>query len=160
MTRSRGLRTIERHGRCPRGQAQPPEYSAWAQMLQRCENKGNPSYCNYGGRGISVCDRWRSFSQFLADVGARPSAKHSIDRINNDGNYEPGNVRWATRSEQNRNHRRLRMLTLNGETHCVVEWAERTGLPERTIRSRLQLGWSALDALTTAVARTGRGAHR
>lgn len=84
-----------------------PEHVAWSSMLQRCENPKNPNYPNYGGRGISVCERWRaSFEAFLTDVGPRPSPKHSIDRHpNNDGNYEPGNVRWATISEQAWNKR-------------------------------------------------------
>lgn len=84
-----------------------PEYYVWSAMIQRCHNPKTTGYHNYGGRGISVCPEWRgSFLKFFNSVGARPSNKHSIDRINNDGNYEPGNVRWATRREQNLNTRR------------------------------------------------------
>lgn len=86
------------------------EYRAWASMIQRCTNPKNSKYKNYGGRFISVCDRWRdSFPSFLADVGERPGPKFSIDRIDNDGNYQPGNVRWATSSQQRRNQRRRLM---------------------------------------------------
>lgn len=82
-------------------------YLAWKSMITRCYYQKYSGYKNYGGRGITVCDRWRtSFENFLADVGQKPTAQHSLDRINNDGHYEPSNVRWATRTEQNRNTRR------------------------------------------------------
>ena len=83
-----------------------PLYSTWNSMKDRCRNPRNPKYRLYGGRGIRVCSRWEDFVAFLADMGTKPSPKHSIDRIDNDGNYEPGNVRWATPHQQNRNRRR------------------------------------------------------
>lgn len=89
-----------------------PEYKTWASMKDRCYQPSSDSWSRYGGRGIRVCERWlSSFENFLADVGARPSPKHSIDRINNDGHYEPGNVRWSTVSEQARNRSSTRLTT-------------------------------------------------
>jgi hypothetical protein len=87
------------------GRTGTSEHRAWVNMLQRCENPNHKSYKNYGGRGIAVCERWHDFQAFVADVGPRPSPSLSLDRIDNDGGYEPGNVRWATRSEQNSNRR-------------------------------------------------------
>lgn len=93
------------HGHARRG-AESPEFRTWKAMHQRCYDRSASNYTNYGGRGIAIRDRWRDdFSAFLADMGPKPSPGHSIDRINNDGNYEPGNCRWATRSEQRRNQR-------------------------------------------------------
>jgi hypothetical protein len=92
------------HGNSSRS-GNTPEYNAWKNMRARCRDSGHPSFKYYGGRGISVDPRWESFTVFLADVGPRPGSGYSIDRTDNDGNYEPGNVRWATRSEQRRNMR-------------------------------------------------------
>jgi hypothetical protein len=125
------------------------EYALWIQMKARCNNPRHLYYHNYGGRGIQVCERWRkSFKDFYADVGPRPSRKHTLDRINNNGNYEPGNVRWATRTEQNRNRRDNRMMTLNGETYCMAEWAEKLGVDYAILHGRLYQGWSDERALT------------
>jgi hypothetical protein len=128
-----------------------PEYYAWAHMIERCENPRNPQWSDYGGRGIAVCARWRArFQNFLADVGPRPSPQHSIDRLENNGNYEPGNVAWRTRAEQNRNTRRTILLTYGGETLCAKDWAKRLGLCSgQVITWRLKHGWSLEEALTT-----------
>lgn len=126
------------------------EYSIYWGILKRCYDTRCPSYHNYGGRGIRMCDEWRqSFRAFFADIGPRPSAQHTLDRINNDGNYEPGNVRWATRREQAFNRRNTILLTLAGETKNLAEWSAITGLTPATIRGRLTIGWSHEDALTT-----------
>lgn len=90
-----------------------PEYACWANLIQRCTNPANPGWSNYGGRGIAVCGRWRKFALFLHDVGYRPSEKHSLDRFpDNNGNYEPGNVRWATSKQQAENRRTAVVVTL------------------------------------------------
>lgn len=124
-------------------------------MKQRCENAMGPRFRDYGGRGIVVCEQWRaSFAAFLVDMGRRPSPDHSLDRIDNNGNYEPGNCRWATRVEQARNRSNARLLTLDGTTLNLAVWAEMQGIQEATIRARItRRGWSVSDALTkTAVA--------
>lgn len=117
-------------------------YRAWNDMLARCKNPNNKRYPNYGGRGIRACKRWEQFEHFLADMGERPQGL-TLDRRNNNGNYTPSNCRWATRTEQNRNQRRNRMLTHNGETKCLAEWVEVVGVPRSTLRRRIQSrGWA------------------
>lgn len=119
-------------------------------MIARCTDDANNRYRRYGRRGISVCARWaESFDAFVGDVGFRPSPGHQIDRINNDGNYEPGNVRWATRQEQQRNKSDNRLITHNGETLTLIEWAEKTHIGVTTLWSRMRRGWTEKRALTT-----------
>lgn len=127
-----------------------PEYIAWAQMIQRCHNSRSNSFSNYGARGISVCDKWReSFIDFLADVGIRPTKNHSIDRYpDNDGNYEPGNVRWATRRQQQRNTRYSKRVIYNGKPSCITDLAERAGVNRSLVYSRLKQGWTIDRALS------------
>jgi hypothetical protein len=107
------------------------EHDAWRGMLARCRNPRHPSYKNYGGRGITACERWNSFENFLDDMGKRPSPKHSLDRIDNNGNYEPGNCRWATRREQANNTRMNRFVTFDGRTMTLAQWARETGIHVR-----------------------------
>lgn len=115
-----------------------PEYRTWAMMCKRCNDSDNPLHKNYGGRGISVCDRWNeSFENFLADMGPRPSYEMSIDRINVNGNYEPGNCRWATDKEQANNTRRNRRITFNGLTLTLNEWAVKIGIGASGLHARL-----------------------
>ena len=139
-----------RHGHARRDWLSP-EYRAWRSMRQRCSNPKRRDWPNYGGRGIRVCDRWNaSFAAFLADIGPCPSAGHTLDRHpNKDGDYAPGNVRWATRTQQNRNKRTNRLIAHDGHTLTLAEWAERTGIGLNTIRKRLKHGWSTADAMTT-----------
>ncbi len=119
-------------------------YAVWLDMRERCDpNNVHPhAKIYYSGRGITVCDRWSSFENFLEDMGVCPEGT-SIDRIDNDGNYEPGNCRWATKKEQARNKRTNLLVTLNGETLCAAEWAERSGLKYGTIIRRIRAGWPA-----------------
>lgn len=126
------------------------EYSTWVHMTQRCYNPRNDYYPIYGGRGISVCAEWRNdFAAFLDYVGPKPTPRHSLDRFpNQNGNYEPGNVRWATPEQQNRNLRSNVWITHNGETKCLQDFSILSGLNSATIRTRLKLGWSIERALT------------
>jgi hypothetical protein len=134
------------------GESKIPEYWVWCAMLRRCYNKNSTSYKYYGGRGISVCARWRkSYQKFMEDVGRRPSQKHTLDRINNDGNYEPGNVRWATSAEQALNRRSNRLVTVQGETHAISVWANRTGINVSSIYRRAKRGMSLEAAVTAPV---------
>lgn len=134
------------------GKSTRPEFSVWKGMLSRCGNPSTNNYANYGGRGISVCDRWReSFAHFLADMGPRPSTNHSIDRINNDGNYEPGNVRWATRIEQSHNSRQIRSITAFGKVWHLRQLAAHYGINETTLASRLRTGMTPEAACIKAV---------
>lgn len=144
-TKTCGCSWGEAHGENPRS-GPTPEYVSWFQMIQRCTNSRNKRWDRYGGRGIRVCAEWRaSYRTFLADVGRRPSAEHSLDRINNDGDYEPGNVRWATRSQQLRNRRNSVYVDLDGLTLHASDAAERLRLTPRGLHSRLVRGQSLAD---------------
>jgi hypothetical protein len=126
-----------------------PERTAWMNMRKRCFNPKNPEYKNYGGRGITVCDRWLSFEAFLEDMGERPSSKHTLDRYpDNNGNYEPGNCAWRTQKEQMQNRRVNHWITFDGRTQTISAWAEETGFTPGKIWNRLNLGWSVERALT------------
>jgi hypothetical protein len=125
-------------------------------MKARCFYRNTPQYSDYGGRGITVCERWaESFDHFYADMGPCPEG-FSIDRVNTDGNYEPENCRWATRSEQQRNRRANRYLTANGCTLLLTDWSNATGIKVQTILGRLHHGWSEERALTTPVQKYAR----
>lgn len=133
-------------------------YRAWRSMRLRCENPKDTGYQRYGGRGIRVCARWqRSFEAFVADVGIKP-AGHTLDRIDPNGHYEPGNVRWATRKVQTVNRTNTRWLTWAGRTRTLQEWADETGVGYSTLNYRLRRGWDVGRALTTPAARVGLGA--
>lgn len=126
------------------------EYESWQGMKNRCKNPSHMSWPRYGGRGIKVCPQWvDSFETFLKDMGPKPTEEHSIDRIDNDGNYEPGNCRWATSEEQHFNRADTVLVTARGKTMNVREWAEETGLNERTIRTRIRKGWDHERAVST-----------
>lgn len=127
---------------------QPRLYLIWASMKTRCQNPAEPGYRNYGGRGIRVCDEWQEFEPFLKWAKANGYRKHlSLDRINNNGNYEPTNCRWATREQQSLNTRRNRLLTHKGQTMPAKAWANELGVPYGTILSRLRRGWPDEEAV-------------
>ena len=125
-------------------------YRRWHWMIQRCSNPRSEHWSYYGGRGIKVCERWHSFEAFYADMGNPPPGT-TLDRIDVNGDYSPENCRWATRTEQARNRRNTTMLTHNGETLPVAEWAERYGLSFYVLYERLKAGWSVERALTEPV---------
>ncbi len=114
-----------------------PEYRVWAGMLTRCRNPKDPTYQRYGLRGISVCERWLKFENFVQDMGERPSDIHSIDRIDNNGNYEPGNCRWATKREQGSNKRNNRLIEINGVSKTLSQWVRITGRDRGNLIARL-----------------------
>lgn len=125
-----------------------PEYTVWAALKARCTNPNSPQWNDYGGRGITVCDRWlNSFDAFLTDMGFRPSADHSIDRKDNNGPYSPNNCRWATKEEQSRNTRRTHLIEYQGETKCLTDWAIQFNLSPKCLSYRLANGWDFEKAI-------------
>lgn len=127
-------------------------YARWKSMIQRCTNPAATNFKDYGGKGISVCERWRqSFAAFLSDMGECPSVDMTLDRHDNSKGYEPGNCRWATMAEQNRNRSHCVMLTHNGITQNITDWAMALGMRPQTLTERLRLGWSPERALTQPV---------
>lgn len=152
--KSRALLTT--HGMCDH-----PLYNCWAKMRRRCFVETDPAYTDYGGRGITVCDRWvngadgkAGFERFVNDMGPKPTPQHSIDRRDSDGNYEPGNCRWATKAEQARNRRSNRYVEVGGARMSVAEACDRLGLSYAIVNDRLQKGWSFERAISQAVRRS------
>jgi len=141
----------EQHGHShSKNRCNSPTYYTWVAMKARCSNPNNIGYADYGGRGITVCKRWQRFKNFLADMGERPAGT-SIDRIDSDKGYFPGNCRWATKKQQRRNQRSNQFITFNGQTKCIADWAKTTGNNDATLRSRIRNGWSIEKTLTTPV---------
>ncbi len=153
------------HGHCKPG-ARSPEFICWTGIVMRCTNPNGTGYERYGARGITVCARWRdSFSDFLSDMGTKPSPRHQIDRQNNDGGYWCGrpdcpecgplrrvpNCRWVTPSENLNNTSANVRLEHDGKTMTIAEWSRATGIKWTTIRERLKRGWSASEALTRPI---------
>ena len=140
---------LRSHGmtRLPNGRRNPT-YMVWRTMKDRCLSPTARNFHRYGGRGIKVCDRWlTSFENFYADMGEQPQGL-VLDRKDNDGNYEPANCHWTTRSANSRNRADNRLLTFKGRTMTVADWADATKLPHATIRGRLNMGWPIERALT------------
>lgn len=133
------------HGDTPRGNW-APEYRAWVNMHTRCYNKNYSLWESYGGRGISVCQRWHSYEKFIFDVGRRPTPKHTLDRWPDpNGNYEPENVRWATMKEQQRNRTNNRWIEYQGKQRLLLELCEEHRLRSATVRARIKEGWPMED---------------
>lgn len=136
------------HGESRR-HAESREYRIWKNMKMRCLNPATRNFAEYGGRGITICDRWRdSFEDFLADMGRSNGLQ--IERKDNNAGYSPENCIWATRKTQCRNTRRSFRITADGATRTAAEWSERTGIPEGAIRRRIQRGWAPERAVTEA----------
>ncbi len=131
------------------GLSKSSEYGIWRGMLTRCYSKNHPSYKNHGSRGIIICDRWKRFENFHFDMGNRPTDRHCIERVDNDGNYDPSNCVWATYKRQQNNRRSNVHLTYNGLTMTISEWTDWLGMSHGLIESRLHLGWSVEKTLTT-----------
>lgn len=138
-----------KHGFARRGQ-HILEWDRWMAMISRCTNPSASNYSRYGGRGIQVCEKWRnSFTEFFRDVGKAPSRNHTLDRIDNMRGYEPGNVRWATRSEQQNNRRGNCLVTYNGQTFTVTQWSRLCGINQRTLDHRIKSNWPLDEAMNT-----------
>ena len=132
-------------------------YTAWRHMKQRCNNPKDAVYPSYGGRGITVCNRWSVFENFLKDMGEPPTHEHSLDRIDNNGNYCPKNCRWTTRKQQQGNMRSNRNITFRGKTQCLSAWAREINIGQKTLWHRLvTLGWSVKKSLTTPIQKRRR----
>lgn len=152
-------RGLQKQRATTHGMSGTPEHLTWKRMVKRCYNKNCPDYPDYGGRGISVHPDWRvkgtGFQAFFDCMGPKPTPEHSIDRYPNpNGNYEPGNVRWATIDEQARNKRNNVFLTCNGKTQCAEDWAKELGMQQQTMQRRLARGWTAEEAILTPVRKT------
>lgn len=127
-----------------------PEYTTWSSMIKRCTNPKDESYHNYGGRGIRVCDRWlHAFENFYADMGPRTSNSHSVDRRDNDGNYEPGNCYWATKEEQDNNRRTNRIVYFKDKKYTIAQLSKEYGIEYGTLLQRLNRGWPVERAVET-----------
>lgn len=129
------------------GKSSTAAFARWISMRQRCFNPNRKDWPNYGGRGITICDRWMSFENFYTDMGDPPPGMQ-IERVDNNGNYEPGNCVWATPVQQGRNRRNNRRINASGETKTLSTWAENIGAAESTVSDRIKRGWSKEDAVT------------
>jgi hypothetical protein len=135
------------HGHASTGN-NSPTYRTWRSMRKRCLDKAHLHYDRYGGAGVTICERWDSFENFLADMGERPEGK-TLDRYPvKDGNYEPGNCRWATKREQALNRKSTVWIEIDGQRKCIKEWAAIYGINKQVVGTRLRLGWEPVRALT------------
>jgi len=132
-----------------------PTYKSWHMMKQRCLNPNYTQYKDYGGRGVTVCDRWLLFDNFLKDMGARPEGT-TLDRKDHTGGYTPENCRWSTHKEQQRNRRTNHVLELDGRKMVLVDWAAELDLTPQSLIGRLKRGWTVRAALTTPASQRGK----
>lgn len=148
---SKSCGCLQREATTKHGAWGKPLFNVWRNMITRCTNPKDKRYSRYGGRGIQVCDRWLNVNNFIADMTDGYEKGYQIDRINNDGNYEPSNCRWATTKQQTRNYSRNVVLEHDGKRLCAIDWADIVGIPAKTIYQRISDGWSAADALTKPI---------
>lgn len=144
------MRSMATHGATRNGK-QTSEYVSWRNMHDRCSNPAVPNYARYGGRGITVCERWSEFRDFFYDMGTKPSARYTIDRIDSNGNYEPDNCRWDTPKQQGRNKTNNHIVIYAGREMSLAEACERSGVARNVVDARLNRGWTAEKALSTPV---------
>jgi hypothetical protein len=135
------------------GFAYHPLWKIWNNMMARCYREENGSFSRYGGRGIRVCEQWKSFEAFCDDMGPRPAGT-TIERINNNGNYEPGNCKWATKRAQSNNRRNNHFVTVGESTKTLVQWADMYGTKASTIQARIRNGWLPAEAVETPTLNT------
>lgn len=150
MTRHKNFRHGHGHtpGQGTRGGKSSPEYVSWSGMKARCFGRTSTSFADYGGAGIGVCERWLVFENFLADMGRRPSGAHSIERIDNARDYGPGNCRWATARDQANNRRTNVLISHNGKSMTLAQWAQEVGVKYPTLWWRVRVaGWSFDEAI-------------
>lgn len=134
------------------GKTLTPEHKTWKSIRQRCNNENDKAFDNYGGRGIKMCERWKnSFEAFLEDMGTKPSRNHSIERLNNDGDYDPSNCVWATKKVQNRNTRRTTYVNYRAHTHKLCELCASLGVSDAVVRWRISRGWTVEQAIETPI---------
>lgn len=151
-----GSPRISEHGEARRGE-HSLEWRRWVAMITRCTNPKASNYARYGGRGIKVCDRWiKSYSDFLNDMGRAPSAEHTLDRINNDGDYEPGNCKWSTKEDQQNNRRNTLLIEHEGKKLSATQWSQIVRIPAKRILHRVKHGWPVAEALTTLPTKENR----
>lgn len=153
-SRSCGCSSVKRLSK--HGLTNSLEHKSWIQMRRRCLQPNDQAWDNYGGRGIRICERWNQFEYFLLDIGPRLSAQYSIERVNVNGNYEPGNCFWATKKEQANNKRSNHIIEFNGLSMTMSQWGEKTGIGFYGIKNRLKLGWTIERTLTEPINFTRR----
>lgn len=142
-SKTRGCRhcASKKHGHASKKSPRTPTYRTWASMITRCRNPRHAAFSRYGGAGIVVCEKWLQFDGFLEDMGERPE-KTTLDRIDNSLGYFKENCRWATVTQQQRNRSSNALVTINGDTKCITEWSELTGIKRKTIAFRVMRGWA------------------